>query len=122
MHKFKANIMALALIGVAAGNALAKDAIPAGNAGAGRVFAEHNCEACHVVATDQDIRPLIGDYAPGFAEIANRPATTPEALQGFLSRPHGYSNMPYPDLAPRDLANLVAYIISLRHHHVSETH
>jgi hypothetical protein len=49
------------------------------------------------------------------SEIADRPDTTPEALRAFLSWQHGYSTMPYPDLAPRDLANMGAYIMSLRH-------
>ena len=71
--------------------------------------------------SDQDLRPLISGYAPGFAEIANRPASTPNALHAFLSRSHGYSNMPYPDLGPTDLADVVAYIMSLRHRHEADT-
>jgi hypothetical protein len=67
-----------------------------------------------VVAANQDIRPLVAGYAPSFSEIANRTDTTPEALSAFLSHQHAYSNMPYPDLRSADLANVVAYIMSLR--------
>ncbi len=115
MRNLHAITMALILISAAAGAAFAEGPARSGNARAGREFVGHNCDACHVVAKDQDIRPLVSGYAPSFSEIANRPDTAPEALRVFLSRPHGYSNMPYPDLAPADLANVVAYIMSLRH-------
>lgn len=117
MRKRNAAALAFLLIGATASAALAEDRARHGSARVGREFAGYNCDACHMVAADQDIRPLITGYAPSFSEVANRPATTPEALRDFLSRQHGYSNMPYPDLAPADLANVVAYIMSLRHRH-----
>jgi len=52
-----------------------------GNAHAGREFVGFNCDACHVVAGDQDIRPLISGYAPSFSEVANCPDTTPADAQ-----------------------------------------
>jgi mono/diheme cytochrome c family protein len=103
------------VIGAIAGVASAKDQGPPGNARAGREFAGHNCDDCHVVARDQDVRPLVTGYAPSFFAIANKPETTPENLREFLKRQHAFSNMPYPDLMPADLANVVAYIMSLRH-------
>ena len=115
MRKLYAAVMALILIGATACAALAEDQARPGSARAGREFVGYNCDACHVVAANQDFRPLIGGYAPSFSEIANRPDTTPEALRAFLGRSHAYSNMPYPDLAQADLANVVAYIMSLRH-------
>jgi mono/diheme cytochrome c family protein len=115
MRKVRLAASAFLLIGITVIPALAQDQARGGRARAGRQFVGYNCDACHVVAADQDIRPLISGYAPSFTEIANRPNTTPTALRDFLSRQHGYSNMPYPDLAPADLANVVAYIISLRH-------
>lgn len=107
----------LILIGAAAGNASAGHQARSGSASAGRELVGYSCDACHVVAANQDIRPLVSGYAPSFSEIANRPDTTPEALCTFLSRQHAYSNMPYPDPAPADLANVVAYIMSLPHRH-----
>jgi mono/diheme cytochrome c family protein len=117
MRKLTAAAIALILIGATTGKALAMDQARSGNPRAGRDFAGHNCDACHMIARDQDIQPLITDYAPSFAEIANRPGTTPEALRAFLRRQHAYSNMPYPDLTPTDLADVVAYMMSLRHRH-----
>ena len=117
MRKLRLATSALLLIGVTASPALAQYQARGGSAHAGRAFVGYNCDACHVIAADQDIRPLISGYAPSFTEIANRPDTTLTALRDFLSRQHGYSNMPYPDLAPKDLADVVAYIMSLRHRH-----
>jgi cytochrome c2 len=105
------------LVIAAAVSGVASAADRHGNAQAGRDFAGHNCDACHVIATNQDLRPLVTDYAPSFYQIANEPNVTKESLRAFLSRPHGYSNMPYPDLTSTDLANVVAYITSLRGHH-----
>lgn len=115
MRSLHVAALVLVLTGGAVGAALAEDRARPGIARAGREFAGHNCDACHIVAADQEFRPLVGGYAPRFADIANRPDTTPATLRAFLGRPHGYSNMPYPDLAPTDLANVVAYIMSLRH-------
>ena len=117
MRKLCLAASAFLLIGITVIPALAQDQARSGSARAGREFVGYNCDACHVVAADQDIRPLISGYAPSFTEVANRPDTTPAALRDFLSRQHGYSNMPYPDLASADLANVVAYIMSLRHRH-----
>lgn len=88
-----------------------------GNAAAGREFALHNCDACHIVMAGQDLRPLIGGYAPSFSDIANKPGTSAELLQTFLRHQHAYTNMPYPDLGAQDLANVVAYVLSLRGKH-----
>jgi mono/diheme cytochrome c family protein len=102
------------LFGTLATGAAAQENAHAGNAQAGREFARYNCDACHIVATNQDLRPLIGGYAPSFMSIANKPDTTEASLRAFLSHTHAYTNMPYPDLAAPDLANVVAYIRSLR--------
>lgn len=115
MRRQHPGFLVLILISATAHAALAKDVTPVGSARAGRDFVGHNCDACHVVAADQPLRPLVSGYAPSFSEVANRHDVTPAALRDFLSRQHGYSNMPYPDLAPADLANVVAYIESLRH-------
>jgi len=110
-------VAALLLLGYAAGVASAQQAGYRGGAAAGREVALYNCDACHIVAANQELRPLIGNYAPSFFDIANKPATTRASLREFLSHTHAYANMPYPDLAPRDLADVVAYILSLRGRH-----
>jgi len=117
MRRLHPGPVAFFLLGISASAALGQEHVHPGNARAGRDFVGFNCDACHVVAGDQEIRPLISGYAPSFAEVANRPGTTPETLRDFLSHAHAYSNMPYPDLTAADLANVVAYIMSLRHRH-----
>jgi hypothetical protein len=107
----------LVLVGTAAGVASAQQVAYRGSAAAGRDFAVYNCDACHIVAANQELRPLIGNYAPSFFDIANKPATTEVSLREFLSHTHAYANMPYPDLTPRDLADVMAYILSLRGRH-----
>ena len=109
--------VALLLLGAAASVASAQQAGYRGSAAAGREVALHNCDACHIVAANQELRPLVGNYAPSFFDIANKPATTEASLREFLSHTHAYANMPYPDLAPRDLGDVVAYILSLRDRH-----
>lgn len=108
---------ALALLAASAGAASAQQATDRGSATAGREVALYNCDSCHVVATNQELRPLIGNYAPSFFDIANKPTTTEASLRAFLSHKHAYGNMPYPDLTARDLADVVAYILSLRGRH-----
>ena len=114
MRKLRHMAMAAIAIGAIAGVASAKGQGWSGNARAGREFVGHNCDGCHVVAPNQDVQPLVTSYAPSLFAIANRPGTTPETLRDFLKRQHAFSNMPYPDLTPADLANAVAYIMSLR--------
>jgi mono/diheme cytochrome c family protein len=115
MRKLQKIAAAAIVMGAITGVASAKDQGWPGNARAGREFAGHNCDDCHVIARDQDLRPLVTGYAPSLFAIANRPDTTPETLRAFLKGQHAYSNMPYPDLTPTDLANVVAYIMTLRH-------
>lgn len=117
MRKLLFAALAGAVLSGAVSAAWAEDQARPGSARAGREFVGYNCDACHVVAANQDIRPLVTGYAPSFSEIANRPDTTPEALRAFLSHEHAYSNMPYPDLRQADLPNVVAYIMSLRNRH-----
>jgi len=72
-------------------------------------------DACHVVvATDQDIRPLIAGYP---ASLKSPMGLTRLGSVARLSRP------PTRLLGSTDLASVVAYIMSLRHRHADlETH
>jgi hypothetical protein len=114
MHKGFLAAMGLALVGALATGSLAQQSAYRGSIPAGRVFAVYNCDGCHVVAANQDLRPLISGSAPSFISIANKPDTTEASLRAFLAHTHAYANMPYPDLAAPDLANVLAYILSLR--------
>jgi hypothetical protein len=75
------------------------------------------CDVCHIVAPDQEIRPLVSHYAPSFYDIANKPGTTAESLETFLAKPHAFEIMPYPDLSAAQVTDLVSYILSLRGGH-----
>lgn len=108
MRKLHPAALALIVISASACVAWAEDHANLGSISAGLRFVGYNCDACHVTAKNQELRPLVSGYAPSFSEIANRPGTTRDTLQAFLSRPHGYSNMPYPDLTPSDLRATVA--------------
>jgi len=108
---------AAVVLGALAATASAQEKPHPASAQAGREFAGHNCDSCHVIAPKQDLRPLVAGYAPSFSDIANRPDTTAASLRSFLSQPHGYSRMPYPDLLATDRDNVIAFIMSLRGRH-----
>jgi len=91
--------------------------VRAANVQAGGDLARYECDGCHVVAANQEIPPLVKNTAPSFFAIANRPDTSAQSLEAFLSRPHPYSNMPFPDLRPADVANVAAFLMSLRGRH-----
>jgi mono/diheme cytochrome c family protein len=87
-----------------------------GNADAGREFALVACAACHVVAANQPFAPLLTG-APDFVTIANRPDVTAASLQRRLATlPHipSKGQMGNPELTDEHLANVVAYIMSIR--------
>jgi mono/diheme cytochrome c family protein len=87
-----------------------------GNADAGREFALFACAVCHFVATNQpSAPPLTG--APDFLAIANRPDTNNASLRRRLATlPHipSKGQMGNPELTNEHLADVVAYIMSLR--------
>jgi mono/diheme cytochrome c family protein len=76
----------------------------------GLAVARRWCARCHVVEAGQTAHAL--DAAPPFAEIARDTRMTASRLRGFLSDPHG--RMPTGALSRDDLADLIAYIESLR--------
>jgi mono/diheme cytochrome c family protein len=83
----------------------------------GRRLALSKCDVCHVVVSHQQYPPLLHGYAPSFLEVANRPDTNLESVEAFLAHPHTYEDMPSPDLTPAQVADLAAYIVSLRGRH-----
>lgn len=86
----------------------AAPAMAAGIPALGRQTAEQWCAQCHVVSADQ--AAAMAD-APSFEDIAAR-RTDMEALAQFLADPHPV--MPDMSLTRQEIANLVAYIGSLR--------
>ncbi|MCC6981742.1 MAG: cytochrome c [Bauldia sp.] len=95
---------------VAAGGLMASgDAHGQGIASEGGEIAARWCAPCHRVSADQ---PIANADVPGFAEIAARSADDYAWLATFLADPHP----PMPDfsLTRQEIADLVAYIASLR--------
>ena len=74
----------------------------------GRVARAH-CAACH--QTGRDIATVPG-LAPSFGAIANTKGMTQTSVRVFLSSSH--EAMPNYVLSERDIADVAAYIMSLR--------
>ena len=89
-------------------NANAQD----GNVAAGHSFAREACSACHVVDAQQQRPPRRIFIGPAFRYIANTRGTTATALRVFLTTSH--PKMPNPIVTPEQMADVVAYILSLR--------
>lgn len=84
---------------------------------AGKRLAERVCGACHIVAARQEMPPLVATSAPSFFDIAKRPGTTAQSLEAFLAHPHPFGQMPFPRLTAAQIADVSAYILSLRQRH-----
>ena len=54
------------------------------------------------------------EIGPAFRDIANTPGMTTTALTAFLTTSH--PKMPNLILTPKEMADVTAYILSLRHH------
>ena len=83
-----------------------------GNPREGRAFALQECTLCHVVSPSQLSPPRV-TRAPSFRDIARMSSTTSTSLQVFLTTPH--PTMPNLVLNSKETANVIAYILSLRH-------
>jgi mono/diheme cytochrome c family protein len=109
----KIGLVAIA-VGACASSASAQQPSSGNAIAEGHRLALSKCDACHIVAADQQYRPLVANLAPSFFEIANRPNTAAGSLEAYLTRPHTYQGIPYPDLTPAEVSNLISYILSLR--------
>jgi cytochrome c len=100
--------IAAVALGLAAGAGTAA-AQPIGDPAAGRRLAEAWCTECHAIGRDV----VYGiTRAPGFAEVAQRPATTALSLNVFLRSNH--DNMPNFILQRAEADDIVAYILTLK--------
>jgi mono/diheme cytochrome c family protein len=95
----------LALLTASAGGALAAD-IASGGA-----LARQLCVNCHVVAPGEAGTAVTAGI-PSFKAVANKPGQTVEKVQDFVLNPH--PPMPQVQLTNIELANLAAYILSLK--------
>jgi cytochrome c1 len=67
----------------------------------------------------QEFSPLLNPPAPPFAEVANRAEASRASLQHFIAATHWDEKtlplaMPNPALTDSQIADVVAYILSLR--------
>lgn len=82
---------------------------PAGDVERGHAFARAVCALCHAVEAGTAASPH--PSAPSFERIAAEPGMTATALTVILRNPH--REMPDLVIAPADLADVIAYILSL---------
>jgi mono/diheme cytochrome c family protein len=96
-----------ALLALTAATAHAQD----GDIAAGHAFARGACNACHMVEvkSQKPRRIVIG---PAFRDIANTRGMTATALRVFLTTSH--PKMPNLILTSEEIADVTAYILSLR--------
>src|SRR6516165_10250592 len=100
--------MLASALAAAAWNANAQE----GDTAAGRAFAREACITCHVI-DPANASPRIVAIGPNFQEIANTKGMTATALRVFLTTSH--PKMPNLILTPEEIADVSAYILSLRH-------
>jgi mono/diheme cytochrome c family protein len=91
--------------------AQAADAADADQVKRGAKVTQTWCSGCHV--TGAKTQRSAADIAPPFADIANNKAISEARIRGVLTRPHG--RMPTDALTTRQINDVVAYILSLRH-------
>ena len=107
MEQARLAVMVAAALSVAAFNADAQD----GDVAAGRTFAREACNSYHVVEPT-NASPRIVVIGPDFQDIVNTKGMTATALRVFLTTSH--PKMPNLILAPQQIADVSAYILSLR--------
>lgn len=77
----------------------------------GQELAEKLCISCHIVGL-QAANANVSADVPSFIAIANKPGQTAEAIAGRIVIPH--PPMPQIHLSRDEIADLAAYILSLR--------
>ena len=78
---------------------------------AGQVLAEKLCISCHIVGSQATSATVPADV-PTFVAIANKPDQSAESIAGRIVVPH--PPMPQIHLTRNEIADLAAYILSLR--------
>jgi mono/diheme cytochrome c family protein len=103
-------VLASAILSLPIGGAALAATIPGQpNPAHGKALAESLCTNCHLVAPDQDHASA---DVPSFHEIANLPGqTTGDIIARIMLPKHPMPRIP---LTNDELADLAAYIISLR--------
>jgi mono/diheme cytochrome c family protein len=81
-----------------------------GDPEAGFVVASEICASCHAITREQAMLPVL--QGPRFDDVADTPGMTAMALFVWMRTSH--PTMPNIILAPEDVRNVVAYILSLK--------
>jgi mono/diheme cytochrome c family protein len=110
MQRARRTPVLAAILAAIAFSAKAQD----GDIAAGHAFAREVCKACHVVEPEE-ASPRTVEIGPAFRDIANTPGMTATALRAFLTSSH--PKMPNLMLTSDEIADVSAYILSLRSHH-----
>jgi mono/diheme cytochrome c family protein len=82
-----------------------------GDVKSGLAYAQKTCSQCHAVGASENESPDL--MAPSFTEVANTQGITERALYVWLQSGN-HEQMPNLMIEPRDLDNVIAYIMSLR--------
>lgn len=106
----RTRLIVSAMISLLMANAGAAWAQESGDARAGRAFARGTCATCHAVQKGET--NSVNAEAPPFEAVAAVPGISAIALRAVLTSPH--HRMPNIVLAPADMADVVAYILSLK--------
>jgi len=84
----------------------------------GERLAQDVCTTCHIVSTDQAVRPVYDDALPNFEQIARRADFTLAWLDDFLKNKHASAanptGMPNLRLTPAQTRDIYDYLASLR--------
>ena len=116
MSRARSGLRVLLLGGLAAGAAACQPMAPAGQAPAaeghpGLAFAQASCGGCHAVG-QRSVSP--NPQAPPFPAIVNQAGLTGNTLAAWLRNAHNYPAEMKFALEPRDVDQLVAYMLTLR--------
>jgi hypothetical protein len=84
-----------------------------GDVAAGHAFAREACKACRMVEAEKNSPRMIA-IGPAFLDIAHTRGMTAMAIRVFLTSSH--QKMPNLILTPEEIADVSAYILSLRDH------
>lgn len=79
---------------------------------AGRVIAQTHCAACHGVTVNA-ISP--NPLSPPFERIVNTPGLDAATLTYWLDNSHNYPQLMNFEIAPEDVSNIAAYMLTLQH-------
>lgn len=76
----------------------------------GAVFARAHCASCHAIGSGTSPEP----EAPSFEEIANAHGLTIDTLRPWLRNSHNFPEMMNFTIAPEQVDDLAAYIMTLQ--------